>query len=376
LDSWPTDFTRDIRPIRCHSHNDYWRPVPLYSAISAGCVSVEADVWLYETELYVGHTTSSLTANRTLQALYIDPLMDLLSKQNPPTSFRPGGNGSLLVTDGWNGIFDTAPRQTFTLLIDFKTNGAATWPYVMTALKPLRFGKLLTYWDGKQVVPGPITVVVSGAAPFEHVRSDYFNANHDVFFDAPLDRLWKRGEWSRPALDGDGNSAEPYLDGLPDGPPDALTRDDLRWGDDRRRSDPGVGRPIFRRAPEMVRAALRSVGVEKRWAGDPPAAVNAPREPEYNVANSYYASVSFDKTIGHIWGHRLSESQLKVIRGQIRGAHALGLKVRYWDLPHWPVGLRNHVWDTLVKEGTDLLNVDDLRAATRWDWRRRRGSSR
>ena len=32
-----TDFSRDITPIPCHPHNDYWRKVPLYDALAAGC---------------------------------------------------------------------------------------------------------------------------------------------------------------------------------------------------------------------------------------------------------------------------------------------------------------------------------------------------
>lgn len=67
--SWyPTDFTRDIIPIRCHSHNDYWRKVPLFSAIRAGCISVEADVWHFKNDdtLYVGHSTSKSTLKKEL----------------------------------------------------------------------------------------------------------------------------------------------------------------------------------------------------------------------------------------------------------------------------------------------------------------------
>ena len=55
--AWRDDFSRDIVPKKCHSHNDYWRPVPLYSALAAGCTSVEADVWLAENgELLVSHS--------------------------------------------------------------------------------------------------------------------------------------------------------------------------------------------------------------------------------------------------------------------------------------------------------------------------------
>ncbi|KAL9010763.1 MAG: hypothetical protein Q9173_004342, partial [Seirophora scorigena] len=45
MTTWPTDFSRDVQPIACHSHNDYWRRVPLYDALAAGCTGVEADIW-------------------------------------------------------------------------------------------------------------------------------------------------------------------------------------------------------------------------------------------------------------------------------------------------------------------------------------------
>ncbi|KAJ8105032.1 hypothetical protein OPT61_g10427 [Boeremia exigua] len=44
--SYLLDITRDVTPIPCHSHNDYWRRVPLYDALRWGCTGVEADVWL------------------------------------------------------------------------------------------------------------------------------------------------------------------------------------------------------------------------------------------------------------------------------------------------------------------------------------------
>lgn len=295
LTSWPTDFTGDIHPVRCHSHNDYWRQVPLYSAISAGCISVEADVWMFDQELYVGHSTSSLTRNRTLKALYIDPLMEILAKQNPTTEFHTKGNTSL------NGVFDTDPSQTLTLLIDFKTEGPATWPYVMEAIKPLRSANYLSHWNGSYFVQGPVVVVGTGNTPFNNVISNISNPYKDIFFDAPLDEL--RAE----------NSSGKY------GP-------------------------------------LRD---------SPPAQVDLNI---YTSQNSYYASVAFGKAIGRLWRHGLSQKQLSLLRGQIGAAHAKGLKVRYWDLPDWPIGLRNHVWDVLITEGVDLLNVDDLEAASRWDW--------
>lgn len=83
--------------------------------------------------------------------------------------------------------------------------------------------------------------------------------------------------------------------------------------------------------------------------------------------------MDFHKSIGSFPLSRLSQDRLATLRNQIREVHERGLKVRYWGMPGWPVGLRNYVWRVLVREGVDMLNVDDLRAATRVDWRLRGG---
>lgn len=290
LSSWPTDFSRDINPIPCHSHNDYWRLVPLYNAISAGCTGVEADIWLYEEELYVGHNVKSLTHNRTLNSLYINPLLDILSRQNPKTSFHLGlGEGRPV------GVFDTVPTQSLVLLLDFKTSGKELWPYVQSALQPFRERDYLTYVNGTQIIQGAITVVGTGNTPFDLVSSIAANPHQDIFFDAPLHQL---------------NSSDTSKD-----------------------------------AKTM----------------NPDAA--------YTSLNSYYASTSFQEVFGRLVHHRFSDHQLAILRAQIAGAKRKGLKARYWETPYWPIGLRNHVWEVLVEEGIDMLNVDDLKGASRLDWR-------
>ena len=266
--------------------------MPLYSAIEAGCIGVEADVWLFNEELYVGHDIASLTRNRTLKSLYIDPLVEILEGQNPIT---PLFNG----TASKYGVFDTGPEQTLVLLIDFKSEGHGLWPYVTAALEPLRERGYLTYRNESTSlnVEGPITVVATGNTPFELVTSDAANAHHDIFFDAPLEKMWE---------------------------------------------DP---------AKIMVENSTASAAMET-----------------YNKGNSYYASVKFGKAIGYLPTGKFSKKQMERLRGQIRGAHRRGLKARYWDLPFWPIGLRNYVWQVLVDEGVDLLNVDDLKGATQRDW--------
>ena len=80
LMEYPSDATRYVTPIPCHSHNDYWRKVPLFSAISWGCTGVGADVWLHDgdEELYIGHMTAALTSERTFAKLNIELLVKLL----------------------------------------------------------------------------------------------------------------------------------------------------------------------------------------------------------------------------------------------------------------------------------------------------------
>ena len=130
LYTYPTSLTQGIVPKLIHSHNDYWRDVPFYSALSVGAVSVEADVWLYNGTLYIGHEQGALTTARTFESLYINPILDTLHRQNPTKS-------SFLTAPTHNGVFDTNGAQTLYLFVDVKTPGNTTWPYVVKALEPL-----------------------------------------------------------------------------------------------------------------------------------------------------------------------------------------------------------------------------------------------
>ncbi|KAF7165985.1 hypothetical protein CNMCM5623_009955 [Aspergillus felis] len=312
---WPTDISRDIIPVGCHSHNDYWRRVPLYSALQAGCIGVEADVWLIDNELYVGHTSTSLTAKRTLTNMYIDSLIKIIERQNPITQFHPALDQPL------HGVFDTDPSQTLILLIDFKTDGEKTWQSVMENLSPLRERGYLTYFNGTGLTNGPITVVGTGNTPFNMITSN--STYRDIFFDAPLNLL-AEDEAIPPSADADV-------------PQDSAATTEQPTG------NAGQG---------LSGISAGDIGPDT-----------------FNWTNSFYASVSFKKSIGFPWGFHLTNKQMDLIRAQIQGAHRRGLKVRYWGLPSWPRSLRNHIWSVLAREGVDILNVDDLQSATKQEWK-------
>ena len=320
-----TVLSSEVFPIACHSHNDYWRAKPLLTALEYGCTAVEADVWLSgNDELLVGHTRDSVSSNRTLSSLYLEPLVDILDHANPEQDLNRGSHNSFV--RGLNGVFETAPAQSLILLVDFKSNGLNLWPKIVDALQPLRQNNYLTHFSGNEMIQGPITIVVSGKAPIGKVIS---NPLHDIFYDAPLDLMSSLIPSATDASE------------IPDPPEPAIPRITVSH------STPSPLESLNLSSPDT-----------------------------YNSTNSYYASISFMKSIGYPVHSTLSHTQLALMRAQIQGAHAQGLKVRYWGIPAWPIGVRNYLWRVMVREGVDYLSVDDVKAVATDNWGPRKGGWR
>lgn len=178
---YPNDITQGIIPKPIHSHNDYWRPVPFYSGLSIGAISFEADVWLQNSTLYIGHDESALTPERTFTNLYLDPILSVLRQRNPDSDFvAPEDQPTKL------GVYDASAGQTIYVFVDIKTDGAETWPLVVEALQPLRDAGYLTTFNGTHVEQGPVTIVGTGSTPLNQVQGV---APRDYFFDASLNEL-------------------------------------------------------------------------------------------------------------------------------------------------------------------------------------------
>ena len=56
---------------QAHAHNDYHHPRPLLDALDHGFCGVEADIFLVDGELLVGHDRTELKPERTLESLYL-----------------------------------------------------------------------------------------------------------------------------------------------------------------------------------------------------------------------------------------------------------------------------------------------------------------
>ncbi|EIW57585.1 uncharacterized protein TRAVEDRAFT_126064 [Trametes versicolor FP-101664 SS1] len=268
---YPTQFTQGIMPKMIHSHNDYWRDVPLLTALSFGVASVEADVSLVNGTLFVGHEAAALTPDRTLDSLYIQPLLQILKKQNPKNAFPVNSTSP-------NGVFDTASGTPLQLLIDIKTDGVEALPFILKAFQPLRSAGYLTTFANGTLTPSAVTVVGTGNSPLAQVKA---LSPRDYFFDAPLTQL-----------------TDPSLN--------------TTW-------DPTL---------------------------------------------SPLASTDYETAVGWSGIGNITDEQRANITRFVGDAHARGITARFWDTPAWPVYARENIWRTLLEEGADWLNADDLAAAS------------
>lgn len=166
---WLDKLSHSVVPLMCHSHNDYWRPYPLFSALAAGCTGIEADVWLSDDgkDLLVGHDRGSLSPNKTFQSMYLEPLLDILDYRNPDETWVNN-----TVYDRARGVFEMQPDTSVVLMIDVKEKPMAVRPLVLQQLEPLRQKRFLTRYEvvfpeagfveRQTLWPGPHVVVGSG----------------------------------------------------------------------------------------------------------------------------------------------------------------------------------------------------------------------
>ncbi len=146
-----------VQPLeRAHAHNDYEHDRPLLDALDHGFTSAEADVWLVDGQLYIGHDAPDLT--RTLADTYLAPL-----------ARRVRANGGA-VYPRW--------RESFRLLIDVKSEGTAAWPVIERELA--EFPSLMTTYRNGRVHERAVTAVISGnrdlaAMQAARVRRSFFD---------------------------------------------------------------------------------------------------------------------------------------------------------------------------------------------------------
>lgn len=87
--SFFTNKRRDGNPAsmcRAHSHNDYHQADPLSSALKHGLKSVEVDVFPRQGGLWVAHTVFGLNPKRTIESMYLEPLVKIFRHSSSSSS--------------------------------------------------------------------------------------------------------------------------------------------------------------------------------------------------------------------------------------------------------------------------------------------------
>jgi len=124
---------------RVHAHNDYVHKRPLLDALDRGFCSVEADVHLVDGQLLVAHDRSQVKPERTLQALYLEPLRERVR--------RNGGR-----------VFAGGPE--FTLLVELKGEWRTSYPVLRQIL--LGYAEMLSNFRDGAKQTNAIVIVITG----------------------------------------------------------------------------------------------------------------------------------------------------------------------------------------------------------------------
>jgi len=157
--------------LNAHSHNDYEQKTPFYLAYNAHFGSIEADIWAVEGKLFVAHNKSEITPARSLDQLYLQPIVALFKKN--------GGKA-------WNDS-----PASFQLLIDLKTGVEPTLSLLVEQLK--KYPEVFDPSNNKNA----IRVTITGNRPDPSKFKDY---SEFISFDGNVSLKYDKEQLRRVAL--------------------------------------------------------------------------------------------------------------------------------------------------------------------------------
>lgn len=154
-------------PVLIHSHNDYARRVPFYQAYAQQVASIEADVFLRDGKLLVGHEVGELSPDMTFEALYVEPVVTLF-KRNGGRAWRDSD-------------------RHLQLMVELKSETGPTLRAVAEVL-----GRWPEVFD-PAVNPDAVRVTVTGRVP---EPADFGDYPAYIRFDGAWDAEYTPGSWS------------------------------------------------------------------------------------------------------------------------------------------------------------------------------------
>ena len=130
------------------SHNDYRRKHPLQDALNHGFRYVEADIYLRKGKLIVAHILPCLKKNRTLESLYLQPLLEYVQRGEQ------------------EGLTNDCP---LTLMIDIKSDADKTYRALLVLLE--KYKPILSRYDSGRTILKNVTIVITGHKPAELINN-------------------------------------------------------------------------------------------------------------------------------------------------------------------------------------------------------------
>lgn len=122
--------------VKIHAHNDYEKPYPLINALKHRVFSIEADVFFGEHDLYIAHNRRDINSTKTLNALYIQPIITLFSQNK--------------------GYISTDTSYQLALVIDIKEKGEQVIQQLIKLLKPY------TLQFNRRINRHAVQIIISG----------------------------------------------------------------------------------------------------------------------------------------------------------------------------------------------------------------------
>jgi hypothetical protein len=126
------------------AHNDYWHKRPLYDALNNGYMHIEADIYLRKGKLIVAHILPLFKRTKTLEELYLKPLLETINGTNKEIK---------------------CPVSGLTLMIDIKSDADKTYLNLCQLLN--KYKQILTSYENGQVTTRQVTVVLTGHKPYK-----------------------------------------------------------------------------------------------------------------------------------------------------------------------------------------------------------------
>ena len=166
--------------VKCTFPHSDPRPSALAQPVAAGCKGYRTDIWLHGHDLRLEPAGLVSKGENDLK-LRLDSLLIKIQPRQISDSSQILLDPQELVPAG-----ESDPLDSFFLVLEVKTPGQEFYLSVISELGSLRQRGYLTTWYGVDLVPGRVTVIVTGeTAPDFHCSEE----SHTVIFWIPLDNI-------------------------------------------------------------------------------------------------------------------------------------------------------------------------------------------